>query len=302
MERMLAEVTQRPQDVPERGLELELRMMRADGSVRELRAMGRVEREERGRPARWIGSVLDVTEQRLSERELRAHYTVSQALREWESFELGVVDLLRRIATALEYPMASLWLWDADAGALACRAFWSAPHIDPGRFEPVTRDIRFRAGEGTPGVAWRTCEPVVALDVATDLVFRRRDAAVARGITSTVAFPAVGPLGPVAVLSFYCFEHRAPSAELVRTLTAIGRELGRFLNRRRAELSPRPLTPREIEVLALAAEGLSGPGIAEQLVLSPATVKTHFQHIYEKLGVGDRAAAVAQALRTGLIN
>jgi ATP/maltotriose-dependent transcriptional regulator MalT len=106
----------------------------------------------------------------------------------------------------------------------------------------------------------------------------------------------------VAVLSFYSFERRAPSVELVRTLTAIGRELGRFLSRRAAELGPRPLTEREIEVLSLAAEGLSGPGIAEHLFLSPATVKTHFEHIYEKLGVGDRAAAVAQALRTGLFD
>jgi DNA-binding NarL/FixJ family response regulator len=124
---------------------------------------------------------------------------------------------------------------------------------------------------------------------------------VARGITSAIAFPAVGPAGSVAVLSFYSFERRVPSAELVRTLTAIGRELGRFLSLRRAELGPRPLTEREIEVLRLAAEGYSGPGIAEELVLSPLTVKKHFEHIYEKLGVGDRVAAVAQALRTGLI-
>ena len=87
----------------------------------------------------------------------------------------------------------------------------------------------------------------------------------------------------------------------MRTLTAIGAELGRFLERRRAELGPRPLSEREIEVLLLAAAGLSGPAIAERLVLSPATVKTHFEHIYVKLGVGDRASAVAQALRTGLI-
>jgi DNA-binding CsgD family transcriptional regulator len=302
MERLLAGVVDRPEEVPEQGLELELRMVRADGSVRELRAMGRVESDGTGRPVRWIGSVLDVTEQRLSERELRAHYSVSQALREWESFELGVVDLLRRIATALDYPMASLWLWDASAEALACRAFWTAPHVDPGDFEQIKRGVTFREGEGKPGAAWRTREPVVTPDVANDPVFRPRDAAVARGITSTVAFPAVGPSGPVAVLSFYSFEHRAPSVELVRTLTAIGRELGRFLSRRRAELGPRPLSEREIEVLSLAAEGLSGPGIAEQLFLSPATVKTHFEHIYEKLGVGDRAAAVAQALRTGLID
>jgi PAS domain S-box-containing protein len=302
MERLLAEVAECPGAVPEAGIEHTVRMVRADGSVRELRALGRVERDEEGQPERWIGSVQDVTQQRLSERELRAHYAVSQALREWESFELGVVDLLRRIATALDYPMASLWLWDAGAEALACRAFWTAPDIDPDDdFEQCKRGVSFRVGEGKPGLAWQTREPVVTPDVATDHEFRPRDAAVAVGIASAVAFPAVGPDGPVAVLSFYSFEHRVPSAELVRTLTAIGRELGRFLSRRRAELGPRPLTEREVEVLRLAAEGLSGPGIAEQLGLSLSTVRTHFEHIYEKLGVGDRAAAVARALRTGLI-
>jgi PAS domain S-box-containing protein len=301
IERMLADVAERPHDVPENGIALELRMLHADGTARELRALGRVEREQ-GQSARWIGSVQDVTEQRLSERELRAHYSVSQALREWESFELGVVDLLRRIATALDYPMASMWLWDKAAEALACRAFWSAPDVDPGDYEQITRDATFAEGEGKPGIAWRTLEPVITPDVATDPDFQRREAALERGITSAVAFPAVGPSGPVAVLSFYSFEPRLPSANLVRTLTAIGRELGRFLNRRRAELGPRPLSEREIEVLRLAAEGLSGPEIAERLVLGPATVKTHFEHVYEKLGVGDRAAAVAQALRTGLID
>jgi DNA-binding CsgD family transcriptional regulator len=63
-----------------------------------------------------------------------------------------------------------------------------------------------------------------------------------------------------------------------------------------------PLTPREEEVLQLAAEGLSGPNIAERLFLSPGTVKTHFQNIYDKLGVRDRAAAVARGLRIGFIH
>jgi PAS domain S-box-containing protein len=62
-----------------------------------------------------------------------------------------------------------------------------------------------------------------------------------------------------------------------------------------------PLTPREREVLQLAGEGFSGPRIAEQLVVSPMTVKTHFSNIYEKLGVSSRAAAVATGMRLGLI-
>jgi ATP/maltotriose-dependent transcriptional regulator MalT len=64
----------------------------------------------------------------------------------------------------------------------------------------------------------------------------------------------------------------------------------------------RPLTPRERELLQLAAEGASGPDIAERLVVSAGTVKTHFRNIYEKLGVRDRAAAVAIGLRRGLID
>jgi DNA-binding CsgD family transcriptional regulator len=62
-----------------------------------------------------------------------------------------------------------------------------------------------------------------------------------------------------------------------------------------------PLTPREREVLRIAAEGLSGRSIAERLVLSPATVKTHLSNIYEKLGVSGRVAAVAKGMRLGLI-
>jgi two-component system nitrate/nitrite response regulator NarL len=65
---------------------------------------------------------------------------------------------------------------------------------------------------------------------------------------------------------------------------------------------PRPtLTPREQEILAHAAEGRSGPEIARLLYLSPATVKTHLANIYDKLGVSDRAAAVAKALREGVL-
>lgn len=61
------------------------------------------------------------------------------------------------------------------------------------------------------------------------------------------------------------------------------------------------LTPREQQVLDLVSKGMSAPEIAKQLFLSPATVKGHLQSLYEKLGVSDRAAAVAVAMRKGLI-
>jgi DNA-binding CsgD family transcriptional regulator len=68
-----------------------------------------------------------------------------------------------------------------------------------------------------------------------------------------------------------------------------------------ADLPAVSLTPREREIMQLAAEGLSGPSIAEQLTLSPMTVKTHFHNVYKKLGVSGRPGAVAKGIRLGLI-
>jgi len=61
------------------------------------------------------------------------------------------------------------------------------------------------------------------------------------------------------------------------------------------------LSVREHEIRMLTAAGLSAPEVADRLVLSPATVRTHLQHLYDKLEVSDRAAAVAEAMRRGII-
>ncbi|SHH94065.1 response regulator [Streptomyces sp. 3214.6] len=62
-----------------------------------------------------------------------------------------------------------------------------------------------------------------------------------------------------------------------------------------------PLSAREHEVLTLVARGTSNREIARELFISEATVKTHLTHLYAKLGVNDRAAAVATAYERGIL-
>ena len=99
----------------------------------------------------------------------------------------------------------------------------------------------------------------------------------------------------------------APPEELaiaVRTAATGGSALApaiatRLLERLRA---PRAgLSPRELEVLQLVAEGLSNQQISQRLFLSQATIKTHLAHVYAKLDVDSRSAAVASATKRGFL-
>lgn len=99
----------------------------------------------------------------------------------------------------------------------------------------------------------------------------------------------------------------APPSELVAAVraAAAGQSVlapaiaGRLVDRMRTPLQS--LSRRESEVLGLVAEGLSNQQIAQRLFVSQATVKSHLVHIFTKLGVDSRTAAVATAVDRGLI-
>jgi two-component system nitrate/nitrite response regulator NarL len=69
-----------------------------------------------------------------------------------------------------------------------------------------------------------------------------------------------------------------------------------------AERQSLELTEREHQVLELAVQGLTVAAMGKAMYLSPATIKVHLSTLYAKLGVGDRASAVAEAIRRGLVH
>ena len=88
----------------------------------------------------------------------------------------------------------------------------------------------------------------------------------------------------------------AAAGESVLSPPVAGQLLGRVRQPSRGTLSD-----RELQILVIVAHGATNKAVASQLFISEATVKTHLLHIYDKLGVNDRAAAVAAAYERGLI-
>jgi DNA-binding NarL/FixJ family response regulator len=101
----------------------------------------------------------------------------------------------------------------------------------------------------------------------------------------------------------------APREELLRAVRAAHRGesvlspavAGRLMGRVRTPAST-PVSDRELDVLKLIAGGATNKEAAAKLFISEATIKTHLLHVYDKLGVRDRAAAVSEAYKRGLIH
>jgi DNA-binding NarL/FixJ family response regulator len=107
--------------------------------------------------------------------------------------------------------------------------------------------------------------------------------------------PAHGPDDAATRLRAAAREGRLDGAAVEAVLAAAGHD------RTRRHSHPAGLSPREIDILRLIARGLSSREIAEQLHLSPKTVRNYTEHIYAKTGTGNRVAASLFAVEHGLL-
>jgi PAS domain S-box-containing protein len=278
----------------------EYRALRPDGSVRILRSVGSVVERDGDGPQLIVGSVQDITDRRSDERTIAARIAVSEALDRWGPGGSGPKEVLAALGDAMGFAFGVFLLRDGDH--LDAREVWSADR----RFDAAAVDkaaLRRTIGGAMVGRSWTSAAPIVGPFVRYGRPpSALLDAALAAGARTALAIPAVTRDETLAVLGFISVEDLQPTEQLLRSLTGIGYELGHFFDSRRAELVPPVLTERELEVLQLAARGRAGRAIAVELDVSPATVKRHFEDIYARLGAADRAEAVGEAMRRGMIS
>ena len=121
-------------------------------------------------------------------------------------------------------------------------------------------------------------------------------------------FTSEGPAMATLLDSLIARQPGRPYLQRLRAATREGSQPDRTSDRVNSEagtpassaLLPEPLSGRELDVLRYLGSELDGPAIAHELSVSLSTVRTHTQHIYAKLGVNNRRAAIRRAHQLGL--
>lgn len=283
-----------------RGVDTEFgyRIVRDDGIV-DLRAKVAIVTDREGEPRRVVGSVQDITAERQVARALAVRVAVSKALGNWPDFAEGSTTLLASLAAAMRTCFGVFWA--PNGSTLVPVATWcSSDGAALATLRAVTLEARPGPGSATLGEAWQTGRTIVANDPIA-ATRERQTALTEAGVKAVIAIPATQDGVSLAVLEFFSSEPISAKDHLGAALTGVGGELGYFLSHRSGELVPPALTPRETEVLQLAARAYTAAEIAAELHVTPSTIKRHFEDAYARLGVRDRAAAVGEAMRRGLI-
>ena len=150
-------------------------------------------------------------------------------------------------------------------------------------------------GELQPGGAWLSDAPLTPR--GAEMVARAYSSDCLQTSDAALVVPIIQARTVTGVLTLFAERRVLPTANEKRAVALIVLAVGDHLG----ELPVDGLSPRELEVVRLASYGLTNDQIAVRLGVGLTTVKTHLVHVFAKLAAPDRAAAVARALRDGLI-
>jgi PAS domain S-box-containing protein len=177
----------------------------------------------------------DVTSRKRAEERLATQNSVTRFLAESASLVEAAPKILEAICEHLGWQVGALWYVDERDNVLRCADVYHLPSIDVPEFEAVSRQRTFDPGVGLPGRVWTAGKASWIKDVVTDPNFPRAPVAHAEGLHSAFGLPITLNGVVLGVMEFFSREIREPDSDLLETMTAVGSQIGQFIERRKAE-------------------------------------------------------------------
>jgi signal transduction histidine kinase/integral membrane sensor domain MASE1/CheY-like chemotaxis protein len=176
-----------------------------------------------------------VTERTRAEQRLEIQEAVSRILADSSDLKDAGSKILRVLCERGKWSVGAIWHIDGVAGELSCVEFWRAPSSTARAFEAESRSLKFAPGVGLPGAVWRSGEPAWISDLANDASFSRAQSAIQDSLRAGFAFPIKVGKAVEGVIECFSSEVRAIDDDFLRITGDIGGQVGRFIERKRAE-------------------------------------------------------------------
>lgn len=175
-------------------------------------------------------------------------YEVARALSVAETVDEAATAVLAHLSATLDCQVANLWLRDRHAERLVRSHTWHSPGIDVSDFLAECDALGVRRGRGLPGRVWATAEPEVVTDVDRRAGVVRARTVSALGVRGAIAVPIVIDGACTGVVEVLTRRPRPSGSEVLGILVDIGRQLGQFIGRKRAEGALRESAERLTEI------------------------------------------------------
>ena len=195
-----------------------------------------------------------MTEPSRSTRLLEPESEIVRVLAEAGTVEEAAHDVLGALAEWLEWDVALLWVPDDETRLLRCGSSWSGDDPELVGFRRVNERLTFAPDAGLPGRVWSAAQPRWVGDIHNDPDFPRMGIAAPAGLRSATAVPILGADRVLGVIELLSRTVRVPEPEHERALRTVGRQLGHYVVRVRAEERLRKSEERTASIVEAALD------------------------------------------------
>ena len=234
-----------------------------------------------------------IAERRTSERRRATAYAVGEVLANARNLEEAAPAILRALCQNLQWQVGAVWLVDRTVEQLRCVSVWAADGGRTSAFVSATKESLFPSGMGLPGRVWARGKAAWIEDVVLDCNFPRAAVARAAGVHGAFAFPIRLEDDLLGVIECFTDTVAAFDADLLRTMSTVGNQVGQFIGRKRGEIAILEGQRRTAAILDSALDAVIG--------MDHRGVITEFNPAAERMFGHSQSRAVGQELADLLI-
>ena len=180
-------------------------------------------------------TIIDITEHKRNTEELQLLQTITMAIDESKDIDSALTVTLQKVCEVTRWVLGEAWLPDEAGTLLKQSATWcsNADYLKP--FTDESKNFLFSKGEGLPGHAWLTKQPLWIRDVTLNANFLRAQIALEAGLKAGLAIPVLAANEVVAIIVFFMYEAKDKDEPLIKLISAVASQLGLVIQRKQMQ-------------------------------------------------------------------